>query len=507
MAQGKLTLLVVALFVWSVAEGQTITESEPAVRKPGESHRLTCTTSGFNFGGSVWNWIRQAPGKGLEWIAFIHTGSTNIYYSQSVQGRFTISRDDSSSKVYLQMNSLKAEDTAVYYCARRHSERQQQESHENKQRGGQRTEDTQFNMMDYRTGLLLLTVCWAGVGGQTLRESEPVTKRPGESHRLTCTASGVDFDSSWMAWIRQAPGKGLEWVAIIEHDSDRIYYSESVKGRFTISRDNNREQLYLQMSSLTAVDSAVYYCARETHQTLTESEAVVKRPGQSHKLTCTYAGISDSDAAISWIRQAEGKGLEWVAFISAPSGTNIYYSTPVKNRFTISRDNNVDQVYLQMNSLTSEDSAVYYCARQTKGYRKPQSCTKTSALYEQYGSDPVGINGQSMEYIPSSSVVKRPGETLSLSCRGSGFKFSCCSMHWIRQPAGKSLEWMGRVYSDASRTDYASRLQERIEVTRDNTNNMVHLRLSNLKPEDSAVYYCATDTHWLKEAQRLYKKI
>ncbi|KAF3846547.1 hypothetical protein F7725_003625 [Dissostichus mawsoni] len=28
-------------------------------------------------------------------------------------------------------------------------------------RGGQRTEDTQFNMMDYRTGLLLLTVCWA----------------------------------------------------------------------------------------------------------------------------------------------------------------------------------------------------------------------------------------------------------------------------------------------------------------------------------------------------------
>ncbi|KAF3846552.1 hypothetical protein F7725_003630 [Dissostichus mawsoni] len=24
-----------------------------------------------------------------------------------------------------------------------------------------RTEDTQFNMMDYRTGLLLLTVCWA----------------------------------------------------------------------------------------------------------------------------------------------------------------------------------------------------------------------------------------------------------------------------------------------------------------------------------------------------------
>nr|5FUC_E Chain E, VHH6 [Camelus dromedarius]5FUC_V Chain V, VHH6 [Camelus dromedarius] len=87
----------------------------------GGSLRLNCATSGYIYSTYCMGWFRQAPGKEREGVAHIYTNSGRTYYADSVKGRFTISQDNAKNTVYLQMNSLKPEDTAIYYCAARPS--------------------------------------------------------------------------------------------------------------------------------------------------------------------------------------------------------------------------------------------------------------------------------------------------------------------------------------------------------------------------------------------------
>uniref|UniRef100_A0A3B3SQB2 Ig-like domain-containing protein n=1 Tax=Paramormyrops kingsleyae TaxID=1676925 RepID=A0A3B3SQB2_9TELE len=84
------------------------------VKTPGQSLSITCHGSGYTFSSYWIHWVRQAPGKGLEWLGY--DGSSS--YANSVKGRLNLNRDSSNSRSSLTLNDLRAEDTAVYYCAR-----------------------------------------------------------------------------------------------------------------------------------------------------------------------------------------------------------------------------------------------------------------------------------------------------------------------------------------------------------------------------------------------------
>nr|6WVZ_H Chain H, Heavy Chain of anti-MET Fab of amivantamab [Homo sapiens] len=95
-----------------------LVQSGAEVKKPGASVKVSCETSGYTFTSYGISWVRQAPGHGLEWMGWIsaYNGYTN--YAQKLQGRVTMTTDTSTSTAYMELRSLRSDDTAVYYCAR-----------------------------------------------------------------------------------------------------------------------------------------------------------------------------------------------------------------------------------------------------------------------------------------------------------------------------------------------------------------------------------------------------
>uniref|UniRef100_A0A9J7WZL0 Ig-like domain-containing protein n=1 Tax=Cyprinus carpio carpio TaxID=630221 RepID=A0A9J7WZL0_CYPCA len=95
-----------------------------------------------------------------------------------------------------------------------------------------------------------------------LTQPESLTIRPDATLTINCKVS-YSVTSENTGWIRQPAGKALEWIGLIGYGG-RVAYKDSLKSKFSITRDTSSNTITLQGKNMQAEDTAVYYCARET---------------------------------------------------------------------------------------------------------------------------------------------------------------------------------------------------------------------------------------------------
>ena len=113
-----------------------------------------------------------------------------------------------------------------------------------------------------------------------------------------------------------------------------------------------------------------------------------------------------------------------------------------------------------------------------------------------------------VELTQPSSIVIKPGDPLTIPCKVSGYAVTDNSYAtaWIRQPAGKSLEWIVHIWGGGNVYQKDS-LKSKFSISKDPSSSTVTLRGQNLQTEDSAVYYCARRPLWYQPVEDLCKNL
>nr|BAV89209.1 scFv antibody [synthetic construct] len=215
-----------------------------------------------------------------------------------------------------------------------------------------------------------------------LEQSGAQLVKPGASVKLSCKASGYTFTSYYMYWVKQRPGQGLEWIGEINPSNGGTNFNEKFKSKATLTVDKSSSTAYMQLSSLTSEDSAVYYSAMRAYAMdywgqgttvtvssggggsggggsgggsdieLTQSPSyLAASPGETITINCRAS--KSISKYLAWYQEKPGKTNKLLIY----SGSTLQSGIP--SRFSGSGSGT--DFTLTISSLEPEDFAMYYC--------------------------------------------------------------------------------------------------------------------------------------------------
>nr|AAB05768.1 immunoglobulin heavy and light chain variable region [Mus musculus] len=218
-----------------------------------------------------------------------------------------------------------------------------------------------------------------------LQQSGAELMKPGASVKISCKATGYTFSNYWIEWVKQRPGHGLEWIGEILPGRGSSKYNEKFKGKATFTSDSSSNTAYMQLSSLTSEDSAVYYCAslrppfaywgQGTLVTVSAggggsggggsggggSDIVMTQSPSSiyaslgERVTITCKASQDIKSYLGWFQQKPGKSPKTLIY----RANRLVDGVP--SRFSGSGSG--QDYSLTISSLEYEDMGIYYCLK------------------------------------------------------------------------------------------------------------------------------------------------
>ncbi|NXF00211.1 HV348 protein, partial [Menura novaehollandiae] len=97
--------------------------------------------------------------------------------------------------------------------------------------------------------------------------------------------------------------------------------------------------------------------------------------------------------------------------------------------------------------------------------------------------------------------LREPGDSVLLSCRGSGFTFENHYVRWYRQAPRGKFEWVSWISHYSSQIQFGPAVEGRATASRDNTLSETTLSLHLLHAGDCARYFCAVRTEMRNPAE------